>query len=169
MKKDKFIKLATILNIVFIIIGAFIFFEKGLELSLIKILLGTIMIIDGLLLINNHIYKKYLKTDLYHGILNIILAILLVLNITKFHNMYIIIFSIYYLLKSIRIFLIYLNNKKKDYKIILLINSILLLILSILLFIYPFDGIFQFNNIITIYIIIKSLIDISIIKLTTNP
>ncbi len=163
-KKDNNVSL--IISIVFVILGLFLFIKPDITIEIISYIMGISLIVLGVISI-----IKYFKSDigistfsfdLVYGVLVIIAGIYFVVKPGLLEVLFPTILGIWIIINSVTKFqyaLILNKLKKNDFKYILLI-SILSFAWGIILLVNPLDSILKVTQIIGVFIIIYSILDI---------
>lgn len=160
------VKLLESILAVILIIFSIILFTKGFASDkTIGVILGVIVIADGLINIystimpdSNEIYKHNMK----FGIIDIIIAFFLMTNVIKFVNFLQIYYGIYLIINGIKALLLSYNLKQLADKSFLIISAMaaLILVLGGLMIFYPFQS-FTAVEVVAIFSILYGILTIN--------
>ena len=157
--------LESILAIIFILFGI-VLFTKGFDSDkTIGIVLGVILIIDGIINIYSRIMpdsNELYRTNMIFGIINIIIAFLLITNVIRFVNFLQIYYGAYFIINGIKLILLTINLKRLEDKSFLIIGAMaaLTLVLGGLLMFYQFQS-FTITEVIAIFSILHGVLTIN--------
>lgn len=157
---------SLIVSFMFIIIGLFLFIKPNTTISLISYVIGGVLLITGV----SHIYRYFSNNDklsvfsfnLSYGVLLIIAALFLIIDTKLFSKVINIILGIWIITSSVTKFQYSFALKKmanKDW-IYTAIISFIMLIWGVTLLINPFKSALAITQIIGIFLIIYSVLDI---------
>lgn len=166
--KNSFKKMCTMsltTSIILVIVGFLLLLFPEVILSLISYILGGIVLVNGALTIMRY-FKENKENlwnfDLAYGLLCSILALVIIFNPNAIISIIPLILGIWMMISSIFKIQYSLNLKAyhSDKWTLTLILAILTLICGVLLMVNPFGGALAMTQIIGIFIIIYSVIDI---------
>ena len=155
----------AIIAILFIIFGIILFARGFGDDKKVGIFLGLLVILDGMVNIystvmpdSNEIYKA----NMIFGIIDIIIAFLLITNVIKFINFLQIYYGVYLLVNGAKLLYVSFNLKKLEDRSYLIISSMaaLSIVLGGLLIFYPFQS-FTGIEVIAIFAILHGVLTIN--------
>lgn len=152
-------------SIVFLILGIFLVFRTEGTINLISSVIGIILLLNGgLSLINyfkNEINSAY-RVELIYGIIAIIAGFVLILNPSAILSVLPFILGIYFVVSGIikLKYAIDIKNQKIKAPIISMIVPILMIVCGLLFVINPFGGVVAITQVIGIFLIVYSCLDI---------
>ena len=157
---------SLVMSFIFVIVGLFLFIKPDTTISLISCVIGGILLITGL----SHVYRYFSNNDkhsvfgfnLSYGVLLIIAALFLIIDTKLFSKVINIILGIWIITSSVTKFQYSFALKKmgkKDWIYTALI-SFIMFIWGITLLINPFKSALAITQIIGIFLIIYSILDI---------
>lgn len=172
MQFNRIMLLEMIVSIITIGVGIFLASDNIINESLIKILLGSIVLLTSI--INFISFKKYRNNRLFifnivFSILYLIVSILFITNLFNFSNYLCIYSGLYLLISGIKYgyYAYILNRVNEDSFLITCATAIITIILGGLLVFYTFES-FGIFEVIGIIFILHSVLNISISNLLRN-
>ena len=157
---------SLVMSFIFVIVGLFLFIKPDTTISLISYVIGGILLIIGL----SHIYRYFSSNDklsvfgfsLSYGVLLIIAGLFLIIDTKLFSKIINIVLGIWIITSSVTKFqysFALKRVKNKDW-LPTMIVSLIMFIWGFTLLINPFSAALAITQIIGIYLIIYSILDI---------
>jgi uncharacterized membrane protein HdeD (DUF308 family) len=152
-------------SILYAILGLIFVLKSEMTVKVVGVLIGIFFILTGLIEIYTFLDKskiRLFRTNIFIGILNIILGIIIILNPITTVTVLNIGLGIWILVEGISKFILFLNLKKikDECSKIFLVSSLLLIFLGIILIIYPFSTI-AVTKAVGIFIILYNILNLN--------
>ncbi len=160
--KNMFIS-SLISSCVMLVMGLILFINPESTITLISYIFGGILVIVGAnALINYYMRKQQISTfELIYGVLGIVGGLILILNPRAIASLIPLVLGIWITISSLGKLKYIWDNAMKDRKgTISLIITIIMLILGILLIFKPFDGAKMIAQMVGLFLVIYSILDI---------
>lgn len=161
----RLILLEIVYSVIYIIVGFILFLKSEMAIFTVGILIGTFLVMAGILNIFTFIEKSKIRLFHYNfifGILNIMLGVITMLNPFSTLNVLNIALGIGLIIESIHkiIYFLYLRKGKEPYCIIIVTTGILYLFLGITIIINPFRNIF-ITKALGVFIILYNILNLN--------
>ena len=160
--KNMFVS-SLISSCVMLVMGLILFINPESTIALISYIFGGILVIVGAnALINYYMRKQQISTfELIYGVLGIVGGLILILNPRAIASLIPLVLGIWITISSLGKLKYIWDNAMKDRKgTISLVITIIMLILGILLIFKPFDGAKMIAQMVGLFLVIYSILDI---------
>lgn len=162
---QKIIFMEIVYAVVFAIIGLIIALNSEMTNKVVGLLMGTFLLVLGILNFFSFIDKNKIKLFSYNfifGILNIILGMFVMFNPLSIVNFLNITLGIWFIIESVNkiVYFIYLKKVGEESSKVVLVSSILFLLLGILIIINPFRSI-VITRTVGIFIILCNILNLN--------
>ena len=160
--KNMFIS-SLISSCVMLVMGLILFINPESTITLISYIFGGVLVIVGAnALINYYMRKQQISTfELIYGVLGIVGGLILILNPRAIASLIPLVLGIWITISSLGKLKYIWDNAMKDRKgTISLVITIIMLILGILLIFKPFDGAKMIAQMVGLFLVIYSILDI---------
>ena len=166
--KDIFKRINSLFNIsiltsiVILVIGIFLFIQPGTVIRMISIVLGILFLIPGITALVDY-FKEKNSASLVIGIITILISLILIVKTDLVASILPFILGIYFVINGISRLQYALELKKQEFAnfTVSLVFSILIMLCGVLFIINPFEGAMKITQIIGMFMIIYSVLDIS--------
>ncbi len=162
---NKILFLDMIFYVGYAILGVIIFLESEMTNNIVGVLIGSFLLINGLIFVYKYLDKtkiKLFKSSLIFGIINIFLGIFIMLNPLTLVNILNIGLGVWILIEGVNKSIIFIELKKvqEDANKLILVSSFLLILIGILMVINPFRSL-VITKLVGVFIILDSIINLN--------
>jgi len=149
-------------SVVILVIGIFLFIQPGTVIRMISIVLGILFLIPGITSLVDY-FKEKNNASLIVGVITILISLILIIKTDLVASILPFILGIYFVINGISRVQYAIELKKEGFNSFStsLVFSILIIICGVLFIIDPFEGAMTLTQIIGIFMIVYSILDIS--------
>ena len=158
---NRFFSLSMMTSVIIFVLGIFLFIQPDTIIRMISIVLGAIILIPGITSLIDYSKTKY-QPNLITGVITVIIGLILIINTKLVASILPFILGIYFIINGINRLQYALDLKKQKmipYRTSFFL-SILIIVCGILFIINPFGGAIVITQVIGIFMVIYSILDI---------